>query len=244
MSFTVADIHQARAIRKLSGIRYKGHKLSIKTSMDNLVIGRTGDDGQSSGEWQRIVPSGQRIVPSGQRIVPSGHGTIESIRNFIRSRYNNGFLNLENMAHDNILRAAKIIPPGQARGRGDVGTVMMKVAAELFPETTTISFAMNGLKSLQPISAVSQFFPNLQNLSLKSNDIQSYRDLEFLSGSRKLPKLRELILIDNPVRDRDIVKNKDDLSYRSAVSKLFPTLQILDQVPVAPKISFGLGDIL
>ncbi|KAK3829016.1 MAG: hypothetical protein J3Q66DRAFT_275631 [Benniella sp.] len=179
-----------------------------------------------------------------QRSVASSHGTIEAIRNFIRSRYNNGFLNLENMSHDSMLRAAKIVPPGQTKGRSDVGTVMMKVAAELFPETTTISFAMNGLKSLQPISSVAQFFPNLQNLSLKSNDIREYKDLEYLSGGKKLPRLRELILLDNPVRDRDIEKNKDDLQYRSTIATLFPALQILDQLPIAPKISFGLGDLL
>jgi hypothetical protein len=32
--------------------------------------------------------------------------------------------------------------------------------------------------------------------------------------------------------------------WHSAIAKLFPTIQILDQVPVAPKISFGLGDVL
>lgn len=229
VSFVVGDIQQAKAIRQLSGIRYKSQKLTIKTSEDDLILGRS---------------EGDRGSTSDQRSVASSHGTIEAIRNFIRSRYNSGFLNLENMGHDSILRAAKIIPPGQTKGRSDVGTVMMKVAAELFPDTTTISFAMNGLKSLQPISSVSQFFPNLQNLSLKSNDLQNYKDLEYLSGGKKLPKLRELILLDNPIRDQDIAKNKDDLQYRSTVAKLFPTLQILDQVPVAPKISFGLGDIL
>ena len=35
-----------------------------------------------------------------------------------------------------------------------------------------------------------------------------------MSGGKKLPKLRELILEGNPVRDRDIAKNKDDLAYR------------------------------
>ncbi|KAI8602660.1 hypothetical protein EDD21DRAFT_371221 [Dissophora ornata] len=229
VSFVVGDIIQARAIRKLTGIRYKGQKLTIKTSEDNKILGSTRDS---------AAPLPLR---SG---VPPSHGTIEAIRNFIRSRYNGGFLNLENMAQDSILRAAKVIPPGQAKGRSDVGTVIMKVAAEMFPETKTISFAMNGLKSLQPISAVAQFFPNLENLSLKGNDIQYYKDLEFLSGSKKLPKLRELILEGNPVRDRDIVKNKDDFAYRSSVTKLFPSIVILDGSPVAPKISFGLGDIL
>ncbi|KAG0370666.1 nuclear mRNA export, poly(A)+RNA binding protein [Gamsiella multidivaricata] len=191
VSFVVGDITQARALRKLTGIRYKGQKLTIKTSEDNKILGQDG--------------AGSIDAPQRAAVAPT-YGTIEVIRNFIRSRYSSGFLNLENMAQDSILRSAKIIPPGQAKGRTDVGTVMMKVAAEMFPEY--------------------------------------YKDLEYLSGNKKLPKLRELILLDNPVRDRDIAKNKDDLGYRSAIVKLFPTIEILDQVPVAPKISFGLGDIL
>ncbi|KAG0293228.1 nuclear mRNA export, poly(A)+RNA binding protein, partial [Dissophora globulifera] len=226
MSFVVGDFAQAKVLRNLSGIRYKGQKLSIKTSVDDKIGSSTGDSG-----------------PSQRPSAPPSHGTIDAMRNFMRSRYNNGFLNLENMAQDSILRAAKIIPPGQTRGRSDVGTVMMKVAAELFPETTTISFAMNGIRSLQPISAVSIYFPNLQNLSFKGNNIQYFRDLEYLSG-KKLPHLKELILLDNPVRDRDLAKNNDDLSYRSSVLRLFPSIVMLDQVPVTNKISFGLGDIL
>jgi len=63
-------------------------------------------------------------------------GTIDAIREFIRSRHQNGFLNLENMAQDDILRSAKIIPPGSSTGRNDVGAVMMKVAAGLFPDVS------------------------------------------------------------------------------------------------------------
>lgn len=62
-------------------------------------------------------------------------------------------------------------------------------------------------------------------------------------AGKKLSNLRELILLDNPLRDRDIARNKDDLAYRSQITKMFPSLQVLDQLPVAPKISFGLGDI-
>ncbi|KAG0040927.1 nuclear mRNA export, poly(A)+RNA binding protein [Podila clonocystis] len=167
-------------------------------------------------------------------------GTIDAVREFIRSRHQNGFLNLENMAQDDILRSAKIVPPGSSTGRSDVGVVMMKVAADLFPDITTISFASNGLRSLAPISSVAQFFPNILNLSFKGNEIRNYRDLENLSGTKKLPNLREIIFLDNPLRDRDIAKHKDDISYR----RLFPSIQYLDQQPVGPKISFGLGDIV
>ncbi|KAF9116825.1 nuclear mRNA export, poly(A)+RNA binding protein [Mortierella sp. AM989] len=226
VSFTVETIAQARSVKALSGIRYKRQKLVVNTSVDEKI---------SAG----VSSSRDQSRPS----LPTSSGTIDAIRSFLRSRYNGGFLNLENMGKDEILRGAKVTPPGYSRGRSDVGTVMMKAASEMFPETITISFASNRLTSLQPISSVAQFFPNLQNLSLKDNSIATYKDLEYLSG-KKLPNLKELILLGNPLRDRDIQKNNDDLTYRSEITKLFPSISILDQIPVAPKITFGLGDII
>ncbi|KAF9093360.1 nuclear mRNA export, poly(A)+RNA binding protein [Mortierella sp. AD031] len=223
VSFKLVDIDQARAVRKLSGIKYKGAKLIIK----------------STGDQRLMEDSNRSAVP---RMSSTG-STIEAIRTFIRSRHNNGFLDLENMASDPTLRAASVIPPGSKSSSSQVGTVLMKVASELFPGITTISLASNNLRSLQPISAITQFFPKLQNLSLKGNNIVLYKDLEYISGPKKLANLRELILQDNPVRDRDIEKNKDDLSYRSRITKMFPSLQVLDQQAVANKISFGLGDL-
>ncbi|KAF9580804.1 nuclear mRNA export, poly(A)+RNA binding protein, partial [Lunasporangiospora selenospora] len=206
----------------------------VKLNVSNLIIKTTGD----FSAMEESTDSASRSAAT------TSSGTIDSIRSFIRSRYSNGFLNLENMAADEILRSASIYPPGRRTGRSDVGPVMMKVAAELFPETTTISFNSNSLRSLQPISSVAQFFPNIQNLSFKNNEIRDYKDLEYLSGNKKLPNLRELILLENPLRDRILSKEKDDISYRSMVTKLFPSIQMLDQSPVAPKISFGLGDIV
>ncbi|GJJ70518.1 nuclear RNA export factor [Entomortierella parvispora] len=223
ISFHVPNFQQASALKALSGIRYKGQKIIIKTTADQRILEESAQKGSSSMEQST--------------------GTIDAIRSFIRSRYNNGFLDLENMAVDPTLRAAAILPPGSAKGKFDVGAVFMKVAAELFPETTTISFASNKLRSLRAIASVTRFFPNIQNLSFKNNLISNFRDLEMMGGAKKLTMLRELILLDNPIRDQDIAKNKDDIEYRSRVTKMFPTIQVLDQIPVGPKITFGLGDV-
>ncbi|KAG0055901.1 nuclear mRNA export, poly(A)+RNA binding protein [Gryganskiella cystojenkinii] len=224
ISFHVPTLQQASALKALSGIRYKQQKIIIKT---------TGD--------QRIVEDRSRS--KGTNAVQST-GTIDAIRTFIRSRHSNGFLDLENMAADPTLRAAAVLPPGAGatRGRFDVGAVFMKVASEEFPNITTISFASNGLRSLRPLSAVTRFFPNIHNLSFKGNMIEQFVDLDAFSGTKKLPQLRELILLDNPIRDNDIAKNKDDIEYRSKVIQKFPSIQLLDGTPVGPKISFGSGD--
>ncbi|KAG0224597.1 nuclear mRNA export, poly(A)+RNA binding protein [Actinomortierella wolfii] len=216
--FEVPDIVQAKALKRMSKFRFRGNDATLKVDLDDAMT-------LDSNNQQKARASASR-------------GTIDTIRLFIQSRYQNGFLNLENMADDEILRSAKILPPGATTGRSEVGAVMMKVAAELFPNIETVSFASNNLRSLNSISAISQFLPNVQNLSFQNNQIGSYRDLLCLSGSRKLPKLRELILLENPLRERE----KDDVTYRSEITKMFPSLQMLDQVPVA-KISFGIGDI-
>ncbi|KAF9550104.1 nuclear mRNA export, poly(A)+RNA binding protein [Mortierella hygrophila] len=225
VSFKLPNVEQARAVRKLNGIKYRTAKLIIKS---------TGD--------QRIMEYSTR---SGAPRLSAAAGTIDAIRTFIRSRHQNGFLDLESMAADPTLRAASIIPPGGKTSSSQVGAVLMKVASELFPDITTISLASNRLRSMQPISSITQFFPKLLNLSLKDNDITYMKDLEYISGPKKLTNLRELILLDNPVRDLAIEKNKDDFSYRSDITKMFPSLQVLDQMPVTSnKISFGLGDLV
>ncbi|KAF9972971.1 nuclear mRNA export, poly(A)+RNA binding protein [Actinomortierella ambigua] len=213
--FEVPDVMQAKALKKMGKFRFQGKEASMKVDLDDSMMDSAGQ------------PKARANL---------SRGTIDTIRLFIQSRHQNGFLNLENMASDEILRSGKILPPGVAKN--EVGAVMMKVAAELFPDIETISFASNNLRSLNPISAISQFLPNVKNLSFQNNQLTHYRDLACLSGSKKLPKLRELILLDNPIRE----KGKDDVSYRSEITKMFPSLQMLDQMPVT-KISFGIGDI-
>ncbi|KAG0277561.1 nuclear mRNA export, poly(A)+RNA binding protein [Linnemannia exigua] len=208
-------------------------KADMKLNITNLIIKSTGE--------QRIMESSNR---SAAPRLASSASTIDSIRTFIRSRHNDGFLNLENMSADPTLRSASIIPPGGKASSSQIGAVIMKAASELFPNVKTISLASNRLRSMQPISAITQFFPKLQNLSLQDNNITYLKDLEYISGPKKLTDLRELILLGNPLRDRAIEKSKDDFSYRSDVTKLFPSLTMLDQTPVvATKISFGLDDI-
>jgi hypothetical protein len=68
-------------------------------------------------------------------------GTNQVIQQFIQSRYNNGFLNLEHMAQDPILKAARITPPGESsRSSSDIGYIMLKTAAQLFPDVRQRTF--------------------------------------------------------------------------------------------------------
>ncbi|KAF9990294.1 nuclear mRNA export, poly(A)+RNA binding protein [Mortierella antarctica] len=199
VSFMVDNFEHAKAIRALSGIRYQRvKKLIITTSQDKIILGDRNSQHDRTGAIVRL---------------PQSSGIINAIRRYVHEQHKDGFLNLQNMAQSEILRGANIIAPGQKAGHSDVAAVIMKVAAELFPEIHTISFASNNLRSVKPIEALSEYFPYLLNLSLRCNEIASNRDLEGLSGNR-LPNLKELVLLDNPIRERDVTKNNDDISYR------------------------------
>ncbi|KAF9967744.1 nuclear mRNA export, poly(A)+RNA binding protein [Mortierella alpina] len=203
VSFMVDNFEHAKAIRALSGIRYQRvKKLIITTSQDKIIL---GDRNSQHDRTSAIVR------------LPQSSGVITAIRRYIQEQHKDGFLNLQNMAQSEILRSANIIAPGQKAGHNDVAAVVMKVAAELYPEIHTISFASNGLRSVKPIEALSEYFPYLLNLSLRCNEIASNKDLEGISGNR-LPHLKELVLLDNPIRERDVTKNNDDISYRSYFS--------------------------
>ncbi|KAI9484128.1 MAG: hypothetical protein EXX96DRAFT_166244 [Benjaminiella poitrasii] len=160
--------------------------------------------------------------------------TIDILRNFLLNRWNSEmkFLNLDDMSSDPILKKAAIKPPGAPGSNAIVGPAMMKLAGEMFADVVTISFARNHLKNVQPISTLAQYLPNIQNLSFQDNLIKEYDHLEALSGTGKLRNLRELLLADNPLRESEMKQRGNDRAYVRNIVKRFPSLVMLDGVPV------------
>lgn len=61
------------------------------------------------------------------------------------------------------------------------------------------------------LNSLPHYLPQLRNLSLQGNGLKQWRDLDFLSGRKqKLQNLRELIMIDNPLRDFELKNNRGD----------------------------------
>lgn len=103
---------------------------------------------------------------------------------------------------------------------------------------------------------MSHYLPDLANLSLEGNRLRAWKDLDYLTGRRgKLSKLRELILTGNPIRELEYQNNRVDMYkryvassgssvdkqhsiFRSNIARRFPSLEMLDQEPIAT-ISFG-----
>ncbi|KAI7903631.1 uncharacterized protein BX663DRAFT_507144 [Cokeromyces recurvatus] len=160
--------------------------------------------------------------------------TMDILRNFLKSRWNSElkFLNLDDMGSDPILKKSAIKPPGAPGSSAIVGPAMMKLAGEMFANVVTVSFARNHLKNVQPISTLAQYLPNVQNLSFQDNLIKEYDSLEALSGTGKLRHLRELLLTGNPLRESEIKQRGNDRAYMRNIVKRFPSLVMLDGVPV------------
>ncbi|KAL1922051.1 uncharacterized protein VTP21DRAFT_10693 [Calcarisporiella thermophila] len=213
MHLRVPNISIAKSLEKLSGIRFAGSKLII-----------------------RLPRRDQSSTPK--------IGTIDVLRQFLQSRYDaaSKFLNLNDIDSDPNLIRAGIKGPGTAGPHSNIGPVIMKLISETFPEIETISLASNKLRNVQSISTIAQFLPQIKNLSLENNNISRYIDLEALSGNQKLPNLRELVLLGNPLRQNEIQKSGDDVTYRSEITRRFPSLKMLDGQQVLPSIQFDFGE--
>ncbi|CAO1613084.1 unnamed protein product [Sympodiomycopsis kandeliae] len=166
-------------------------------------------------------------------------GTIAVLRRLLSSRWNgaSSFLNLSNLKDDPILKEGRVVPPGQPKAHKDIGTVIFKLASELYPQIATISLGQNDFKSLIPILTLPQHIPNLQNLSLENNDLKWTKDLAVLNGkSGKFAGLRELVLTGNPMQT-NAASALNEEGYRAEVISTFPTLTLLDSVDVSQKES-------
>lgn len=140
------------------------------------------------------------------------------------------------MKSDNILTQGGVVPPGQPGAHKDIGSVIWKLTAELYPSLVTLSLANNDFKTLGPCATLPQHLSYIQNLSLEGNDLKWTKDLTTFSKSKfgKLKNLRELMLSGNPMQQNAVAAQNEE-NYRAEVLANFPTLALLDRVSVTQK---------
>ena len=140
------------------------------------------------------------------------------------------------MSEDEMISKAGLLPPGIPGSTGKEAAVIFKLASQLKPpvrsffffaillpmsfssiQVRTISLANNNLQTTHVISTIAHYLPNLANLSLENNNLRVWKDIDSISQlsdkKDKLLKLRELILIGNPIRELEYQNNRVD-SYR------------------------------
>ncbi|CCA67045.1 related to mRNA export factor mex67 [Serendipita indica DSM 11827] len=175
-----------------------------------------------------------------KRPVASEASVVETWKKVVSKRYNaqNLFLNLDNLAVDEDLAKAKITITKTRESR-EVH-VIMKIASQLDPPPITISIANNGFDGSVIFGALNRWLPNVVNLSLIGNKVRSYRDMEIFGGPKWiLKKLREIILLENPLHETAVTDGKVEL-YRNEIARKFPSLEILDNIPL-PHIKYGVA---
>ncbi|KAI9205836.1 uncharacterized protein BJ171DRAFT_580486 [Polychytrium aggregatum] len=179
------------------------------------------------------------IGQSGPPPDDSGSQTaIQKLTELINSRYDsaNRYLNL-----DNITDQLKAIGQPDLSESSKLGPVLCKLFEQICPEVESISLAGNDIKTLQPFSTLPTRLPNLANLSFQNNKLFSYQNIDVLPGSQ-LRNLKHLILLGNPIRDKLLSRPGGDLTYKSDIKKIFPSLEFLDNEQLVGEIRFDVGE--
>lgn len=204
--------------------------LSIRGASRPTLAGRMRRNAVSS--------SGTSVVPGARPATGRAAKQIELWREVVRARWNgeSQFLNLESLIDDEVVKKHNLSPPGVGGGSVREAAVIFKLASELKPPVKTLSLANNRLVG-DHLQYLAKYLPKLENLSLQGNNIRQWKDLDFISGRReKLSHIRELVLLDNPIRDQEYSHGRAD-GYKHQITRRFSSLEMIDSEPVA-QISF------
>lgn len=224
-----------------SGSSNRNPMTSLRFATSNEGISIRGASAKATttvARMRRNVLTGSSTTPS-SRAHTTGTKTIDLWREFVNKRWNpeHGFLNLEKMLDDPYVAQHRLTPPGAPGSSAREAAVIFKIAGQLKPQVQTLSLANNNISNGLIISTISHYLPKIANLSLEGNALRGWKDIDAIVGKRsRLEHLRELILTGNPVRDLEYKNNRGD-QYVSEMTRRIPTLEMLDQQPIA-KIGF------
>ncbi|KAH6573406.1 hypothetical protein BASA61_009042 [Batrachochytrium salamandrivorans] len=210
---------QASTVQRLNGIVLAGSKLIIRYCSKPSSRGVASE---SSSSPRSTAPN-----------------SLESLRNLVISRFNAEArrLDFDRILEDPIVRTERIRVFDTQSPQSKFGQVLCKIIQEACPNLETLSLSGNRLRTLDHFSTLHQRVPTLVNLSLQDNQLGSYRDLEPLNA-KEFPNLREVVLIGNPIRERELSRPGGEINYTSNIKRLFPTIHILDMQPVLEEIQF------
>lgn len=150
------------------------------------------------------------------------------LKNVLISRYNaeHRMLNFSSLITDPELNKLGFF--NQQSTTAKMFPAMMKVADEQFTskaekreQVVSVDLSNNGLTDLQFVASLAITFPELKNLSLANNGIETWKQLDV--WKYKFRKLDQLILSGNPIEKTP--------NYREEARKWWKTLTMLDTVP-------------
>lgn len=174
--------------------------------------------------WSGVKFAGQslKITKSiANGVTKPGNSTIETITEFLKSRYQADIklLNLAAVHQDQNLVSKGFFASISTTSK--FFPALMKVASELKIEADSIDLSNNNLNDLSTISTLSTTFPTLKNLSLMNNNFSKLKTFE--TWRHKLNFLRELIITGNPILNQ---VSPDQIKIE--LMKLFPRLIVVN----------------
>ncbi|KAJ2889477.1 nuclear mRNA export, poly(A)+RNA binding protein, partial [Coemansia aciculifera] len=163
MYVLVPSMDIAQDLLNLSGIRFAGGKLIFQLKIPQVRFGADSAGRDSHGISNESASIKDRLINLLQT----------------RSDMQGSSLDLSLLAQDNIIKSIGADPLRD----GKVFKAILVIAAQIYPDLVTISFADNGLHSLKPIVDLGAHFPGLRNLSLMNNMLSDFRELDCLSAA-------------------------------------------------------------
>ena len=151
------------------------------------------------------------------------------LKAFLATRFlpANKILNLQNLAADPILLDMGLFKTPTSETK--FYQALMKVWSLEFPSeqasrdaVENLSLANNGLTNINPITTLSQNFPNLKALDLSNNNLQDEKALD--KWRWKFRQLEFLDLTNNPFSSLG--------SFKDTMMKWYPKLKILNNIQV------------
>ncbi|KAK6458979.1 nuclear mRNA export, poly(A)+RNA binding protein [Scheffersomyces xylosifermentans] len=197
---------QANDLLNWSGVKFAGQSLRItKANSPDSFTNKMGG--------------------GGSQIPPNSNNTIETITNFLKTRYQPEIklLNLASVKSDHNLNSQGFF--GSISTTSKFFMALMKIAKDLKLDVLSVDLSGNELSDLATISPLAATFPLLQNLSLQNNNFNRLKAFE--TWRHKLNFLRELLLGGNP-----LVANQTNPieinNIKVELMKSFPRLIVLD----------------
>ncbi|KAH3852511.1 hypothetical protein DPMN_095021, partial [Dreissena polymorpha] len=198
------------------------------------------NDGRAADAIRSI--SKQITMPNGYKMtilvkgsyppnIPMGDDEIQKLKVAMSSRYDptTKALNLSSLHSDGELSKHELY---MALARAQVMSNVVKIITENIPELCSLDLSNNKLLNLEHLYSLVPATADMKVLNLSNNKLHALEDLRKLQSW----KLDWLTLTGNPLCD----KFNDQATYVSAVRKLFPKLQKLDNNDLPPAITFDI----
>lgn len=204
--------------------KVEGNETTFNLTTNEEVLATLSLSGIICGGCKLII---KNKTPTQQNIMkPHTHNNKISklLAQLIQKRYNHNinFMDLSSLKEDSITIENSLF------FNFKTFKLIMQIVQEEYPKITTMSISNNGIVSLGFFEDLIMIGENtIRSLDISNNKITDINELRYI----KTFKIKELITLNNPLRDNIVAQNGED-TYKQKIIQLIPSLQSLDGIPL------------